>query len=698
MGLRGGDSPKAPDAVHLPEKLVDPRVRTKAIAAAGAIRSVKDGCKQVSAPTLVSSVFENVSTYYIGRWGALKRAEARQVGSSEGEYEGLNEILAEVNGERFESDIVTDPRLLRRLEEDSTFKASWTEHWANEVLDATSDNPPALPWVEAYRYVGQMLSKEELTREDRLAVGLQLCKLLKRLRQRGSLEWTATDRLPDDEVPKRSVVDQGRAAELCGVSPRTLKSVENFYEAPKPHTLKTLRKIYDGLRLIAEDGAGPWQDTGLPPVPAPEEPAATRRRVADMTLQEYGQALAGIPTDGLKPLTKAQEWLVAVRRGQEIISLNLDTLYRERYNVAGKEAKIKRDGVMMGLARKGYGGWSDLAQAAFLGLWKDAGHKHPDDTDKRRVNAPVEYSIFIRAEDGTLEPVFPADEDPVFEAWAWKRGDSPATSERRREGTRRQREKAVGGEWKLASLQAGMATARAKADHNAAYLGGRKPIWNARHVVLLGIARSPARDIPPALKWAAATKVLRVLLLILRHSDPRRKLVTCVKDWPLIGHASPERLARMGETHKLYPIRRRHLPAPRGDGPLQKPDDFLSLGPYPFGKRTLLDNVVYPVAGFTFDHGELIFHGAQKPIDQEKEVWPGDALKNLEKLYGAKRLKEELRSPARVAELDHMEGVETVALGEAAEDFWDPQGLGVGVDAYDPEDDHGDLTREIQEE
>src|SRR5829696_6063017 len=169
MGQRDSYSLKAPDVVHLPNKLVDPRVRTKAIAAAEAIRSVKDGRKEAPAPTLVSSVFGNGATYYISSWGALKRDEARLVGPSEGKYEGLNEILAEVDGERFESDVVTDPRLLRRLEEDPAFKASWVEHWANKALDAATDDPPALPWIEAYRYVGQVLSKDKLSREDRLA-------------------------------------------------------------------------------------------------------------------------------------------------------------------------------------------------------------------------------------------------------------------------------------------------------------------------------------------------------------------------------------------------------------------------------------------------------------------------------------------------------------------------------------------------
>jgi hypothetical protein len=545
-----------------------------------------------------------------------------------------------------------------------------------------------------------MLEREKLSREDQLAVGLQLSKLLKRLRQRGSLNWTATDGLPNDEVPKRGVVDQNRAAELCGVSPRTIKSVEDIYGDPKPYTPRTLRKIYDGLRRIAEDGVEPWQDTGLPPALAPKDPPVIGKTVTHMTPQQYVATLPEISADGLKPMNKEMEWIIAVRVGQEIITLNLNTLYRERINRAPKESEVERDGILMGLARKRYGSWEDLAQAAFLGLWKDAGHKHPDETDKRRKDNPVEYSLFIRDPKNPeeLRPVFPGDTDSAFEAWAWKRGDSPSRSERRRDATYRQREKSVGEEWKLALLQANRQITRTKADHNAAYLGGKKPIWNARHVVLLDITKSHARGIPLAFKWAAVAKVLRVLHVILQHADPRKKYVTRVKDWPLVGYASAERLARMGETRGLYPIRRRHLPANRGDDPPQKPDDFLSLGPYPFGKRTLLDNVVYPVAGFFFYQGKLITHGVQKPIDVENEVWPGDPLKDLEKLYKMKRLKEERGGPKRVAELDPIPGVEPVSLGEVAEDVWDPQGMGVGIDTYDPEDDRGDLSREKAEE
>jgi len=251
----------------------------------------------------------------------------------------------------------------------------------------------------------------------------------------------------------------------------------------------------------------------------------------------------------------------------------------------------------------------------------------------------------------------------------------------------------VGEEWKLALLQTSSEITWAKADHNAAYLGGKKPIWNARHVVLLDMAKSHVRAIPVALKWAAAAKVLRVVLVVLQHADPRRKLVTRVQGWPLVGYAPPERLARIGETRRLYPIRRRHLLANGGDGLPQKPDDFQSLGSYPFGKRTLLDNVVYPVAGFVFDHGKLISHGAQKPIDVENEVWPGDPLKDLEKLYKYKKLADERSAPRRAAELDRIKGVDQVTLGEATEDSWNPQRKGIDA-AWDPEDDHGDLQEE----
>jgi len=214
-----------------------------------------------------------------------------------------------------------------------------------------------------------------------------------------------------------------------------------------------------------------------------------------------------------------------------------DTLYRERYNFASKEVDVKRDGILMGLARKRYGSWNDLSQAAFLGLWEDAGHKHPYSTDSRRKDAPLEYSLFIRDPKNPKEltPLLPGEADPAFEAWAWKRGDSPASSERRRNTTYRQREKDGGEEWKLVLVHAHRENSlSAKADHNAAYLGGKKPIWNARHVILLDIAKSHVRGIPLALKWVAVAKVLRVLHVILQHADPRRKFVTRVKDWPLV--------------------------------------------------------------------------------------------------------------------------------------------------------------------
>src|SRR5215207_6785807 len=353
MGQRDSYSLKAPDVVHLPNKLVDPRVRTKAIAAAEAIRSVKDGRKEAPAPMLVSSVLGNEATYYIGSWAALKRDETRQVGPSESKYEGLNEILAEVDGERLEHDIVTDPRLLRQLEEDPAFNTSWEEHWANKAVDAVADDPPALPWSEAYRYVGQMLEREKLTKEERSAIALQLSNLVKRLRQRGTLEWIDVDKLPDEKVPKADLITQKKASELCGVSLRTIKSLENIYEKPEPPTKRTLQNIYGALRSIAREGVDRWQDTGLPTDPYSEDRPQTNTFVSDMTPQQYAATLSEIPiTDGLKPLSKEMEWIIAVRVGQEIITLNLDTLYRERINTAPKESEIKRDGILMGLARK----------------------------------------------------------------------------------------------------------------------------------------------------------------------------------------------------------------------------------------------------------------------------------------------------------------------------------------------------------
>jgi hypothetical protein len=66
-----------------------------------------------------------------------------------------------------------------------------------------------------------MSEREKLTEEARFATALQLSNLLKRLRQRGTLEWTEVNKLPDEKVPKADVITQKKAAELCDVSVRT---------------------------------------------------------------------------------------------------------------------------------------------------------------------------------------------------------------------------------------------------------------------------------------------------------------------------------------------------------------------------------------------------------------------------------------------------------------------------------------------
>jgi transcriptional regulator with XRE-family HTH domain len=712
---------KKPNALRLPKKLADSPKQSAQTIAAENIRNEEDNYGTVSSPALVTAVYRNVETYYIGRWGALRQGRTHPSPPNEGKYEGLNEILAEIDGEEVNYGD-------RRIREDTKFKWEWDERWANKALDAVADDLPALPWSEAYRYVGQMLEREKLMGEERFAIALQLSSLLKRLRQRGTLEWTEVDTLPDEKVPKADVITQKKAAELCSVSLRTIKSLENIYEKPEPPTKRTLQKIYGGLHSVVKEGVDRWQDTGLSSESYSKARPLTSEFVSNMTPQQYAATLSEIPTAGLEPLSKEMEWIIAVRVGQEIITLNLDTLYRERINTARRENEVKRDGILMGLARKRYGSWEDLAQAAFLGLWEDAGHKYPYSTDGRRKDAPVEYSLFIRDPKNPeeLRSVFPGDTDPAFEAWAWKRGDSPSRSERRRDTTHRRREKAAGEEWKLALLQANKEITGAKADHNAAYLGGKKPIWNARHAVLLDIAKSHARVIPLALKWAATAKVLRVLLAILRQADPRRRLLTRVSDWPRVEDATPERCARIGETRQLHPIRRRlrcahnlriHRDRPPGWRSIEyirrwygsdpRPDDFQSLGLYPAFTNSFDGEVIWDVSKpiptwKRFKKAipvpmrarlDNVVYSEQEPIDMETEVWPGDALKDLEKLYKYKKLADERSGPRRAAELDTIKGVDEVTLGEATEDRWNPQRKGIDA-AWDPEDDHGDLQRE----
>jgi hypothetical protein len=257
----------------------------------------------------------------------------------------------------------------------------------------------------------------------------------------------------------------------------------------------------------------------------------------------------------------------------------------------------------------------------------------------------------------------------------------------------------VGEGWRLDLLRAHQ---KITADHNAAYLDTKSPVWTARHVILLELARGRSvrqvrgkHHIPIALRCGAAAKVLRVVAVHLYLTDPRRRLKTRVIDWPKGREATPKRIARIGETRNLYPIRRSVA-------------DWKRLGPMPAFASSFDGTVVWDVSkpiptwkrlkAAPSPMRLLLDNGVQPPLGLGNEVWPGDPLKDLEKLYKMKRLKEERGGPKRAAELDPIPGVESVSLGEAAEDVWDPQGMGVGVDTYDPEDDRGDLSREKVEE
>jgi hypothetical protein len=179
---------KKPDTVHLPKKLAnDPELLAKAISAVEDARELDaDKSKKVSPPTLVSSVLRNVETYQLGRWSVLKRDKPRTISPNEGKYEGLDEILAEIDGEEVN-------HADRRIREDTRFRSKWNSVWAAKATDATDEDLLALPWAEAYRYVSEMLGRERLSKEERFAAALQLSNLIKRLRQRGTLKWDATD-------------------------------------------------------------------------------------------------------------------------------------------------------------------------------------------------------------------------------------------------------------------------------------------------------------------------------------------------------------------------------------------------------------------------------------------------------------------------------------------------------------------------
>ena len=122
---------------------------------------------------------------------------------------------------------------------------------------------------------------------------------------------------------------------------------------------------------------------------------------------------------------------------------------------------------------------------------------------------------------------------------------TPATAACTKDRAHRQHQALVGEGWRLGLLRAHQ---KITADHNATYLGTNSPVWTARHVILLELARGRSarkicgkHHIPIALRCGAAAKVLRVVAAHLRLYDPRRRLKARVIDWPKVG-----RLPRRG--------------------------------------------------------------------------------------------------------------------------------------------------------
>jgi hypothetical protein len=316
----------------------------------------------------------------LGRWGTLPQPRGRQgllVGLTEPQRArlvGLDDILAGVDGSpvpECDRERLTD----KQCEVLDGFIAE-------RVAAADTDAGAALPWGEALNYARRMLERpQKLTREERFAVGLQLSNVLRGARRRAGF-------------------DQTGAAEVCGISERSLRSLEDAHVNRYVPSETTLRKVYAGLsRFLAESPNKPARDHGW-------------------------------------------EWYANVIFGREIVEHYLIALYREWFNFAYRDVKVRREGYLWDVARYKTGDWEDQAQEGFLRIWADAGYKRPGDKDKRKKHDPVEFlEGYEREWDEPPRPWPNPEEDPLFEAWARRRANVGVSTERRDEYKR--------GEWEM---------------------------------------------------------------------------------------------------------------------------------------------------------------------------------------------------------------------------------------------------------
>jgi hypothetical protein len=173
----------------------------------------------------------------------------------------------------------------------------------------------------------------------------------------------------------------------------------------------------------------------------------------------------------------------------------------------------------------------------------------------------------------------------------------------------------------------------------------------------------------------------------------------------VVGYASPQRRARIGERRKLYPIRRRFLPAPlpptqRPESPdwveekrdwrghkkdwtpagleeyerryyfhdWRRPDDWKTLEGYPVSKP-LSDNVVWPAGHYFPTKTSEEWADAQKPIDHAKRR---DLLKIHKTGLSLENVKDSRpTSSAWTARLEELEDAKGMHRGVALEDSED---------------------------
>jgi hypothetical protein len=531
----------------------------------------------------------------LGHWGTLPQPRGRTAflaGLTKPQmarFEGLDEILAEVDGSpvpECDREYLTDE--LREMLE---------EIIAERVTAAAPDAGAALPREEALNYTRRMLERSsELTREERFAVGLQLSNVLRGARRRARL-------------------GQIEAAEICGISERSLRSIEDVHEDRHVLSKTTLRKIYAGLSHFPEV--------------SPDKPA------------------------------RDLKWEWNVDRGREIVEHYLTALYQEWFNFAYRDVKVRRKGYLWDVARYKRGNWEDQAQEGFLRIWADAGFKHPGDEDKRKKHDPVDFlEGYEREWDDPPRPWPNPEEDPRFEAWARRRANVGVSTERREEYKRGDWETLLGEEGLLDALRENVRPG--EPDHETPFRKGGLVEEAENHysrpvVVCYASPERQARIGETSELYPIRRRLLPAPLPPTKRPEPP-DWVEEKRDWR--GNEKDWTSADLKEYERRY-----------YSHDWQRPDDWETLGSYPVSKP-LLDNVIWPAKHYCLTKTGEEWAAAQKPIDQGKR-------RDFLKIYKSGQRLENVREgrPSNAAwkmmleELEDPKGMhQGVALEESEDD------------------------------